>query len=215
MTSTFAGRFVFLAVGSLCVAFSLQLQAKPMDAQAAQKLPEVRAILDRVTETGSLSDTDRRVLHASLDSGDPVLVSLAAYVVGKSKGGESTLCAKAEDVLTRAQGMPEAFIRVTLAKKKTDGKKTSERVAVIEPLLKDVNPYLQVEAAKELAQNDARKGEDALRVLLSVDSPIAKGGAFRQLHKIGKAANAAPVPIPDERYELLLSVIENGERGVR
>lgn len=211
MTKPFARQLLVFAMGSLCVAFLPPLQAKPMDAQAAQKLLELRTVLDRVTENASLSDADRRVLHENLDSGDPVLVSLAAYVVGKSKGDESDLCAEAEVVLEKTQGMPDAFLRLMLAKKRTEDRKTSERIAAIEPLLRDANPYLRVEAARELAKSDARKGEDALRALLSEDSPILKGGAFRQLRRIGKAADAVPVPMPDERYELLLSIIEKAD----
>lgn len=184
--------------------------ARPMDMEAAKKIPELERVLLNVREKGRLTDHDRLVVEGNLGSGDPVLVSLATCIVAESKGEETNLCANAEAVLKTAQGMPQAFIRLMLAKKRTEDKKPSERVAVIELLLKDANPYLQVEVAKELFKNDVRIGEDALRTLLSVDSPIAKGEAFRQLHKIGKAKNAVPVPMPDEQDELLLSIIENG-----
>lgn len=187
---------------------ALTVHAEPMDVEAAKKIPELKHVLINVREEGRLTDQDRLVVERNLASGDPVLVSLATFVVAESKGEETNLCAKAEDVLKKVNGMPQAFIRLMLAKKRTEGKTASERIAVIEPLLKDANPYLQVEAAKELSKNDDRKGEDALKTLLSVDSPIAKGEAFRQLHKLGKATNAVPVPMPDERYELLLSIIE-------
>jgi len=184
------------------------IHAKPMDTEAAKKIPELKAVLLKVRESGRLSSQDRAVVEANLAGGDPVLVSVATCVLAESKEEEANLCAKAEDTLKKAEAMPQAFIRLMLAKKRSEGKKTAERIAAIEPLLNDANPYLQVEAAKELSKNDVRKGEDALRTLVSGASPIAKGEAFRQLHKMGKAGNAVPVPMPDERYELLLSIIE-------
>lgn len=187
---------------------ALMVHAKPMDVEAAKKIPELKRVLIDVREKGRLTDQDRLVVERNLASGDPVLVSLAACAVTEGKGKEANLCAKAEEVLRNVNGMPQAFIRLMLAKKRTEDKKASERIAVIELLLEDANPYLQVEAAKELFKNDARRGEDALKALLSADSPIARGEAFRQLHKIGKATNAVPAPMPDERYELLLSIIQ-------
>lgn len=202
-------RQLLIALGGLAwLCLSFGAQAKPMDAEAAKRIPELKNALLAVRDRGQLSDQDRLVIEANLGSGDPVLVSLAAYVVAESKGDETNLCARAEAVLKKTEAMPQAFIRLMLAKKKIQGKSASERITAIEPLLKESNPYLRAEAAKELSKNDTRKGEDALRTLLSDDSPIVKGEAFRQLHKIGKATNAVPVPMPDERYELLLSIIE-------
>lgn len=204
---------LLLNIGMLALfGAAASIHAKPMDAEAAKKIPELKAVLLNVRENGRLFSQDRAVVEENLAGGDPVLVSVAACVLAESKEVETSLCAKAEDALKKAEAMPQAFIRLMLAKKRSEGTKTAERIATIEPLLKDANPYLQVEAAKELFKNNARKGEDALRTLLSGASPIAKGEAFRQLHKIGKAGNAVPAPMPDERYELLLSIIETAKK---
>jgi hypothetical protein len=179
-----------------------------MDTEAGKKLLELESTLAAVRLHGALSDTDRRAIEVNLSSGDPVLVSLAACIIAESKGEEANLCARAEGVLKSAEAMPQAFIRLMLTTKKVADKNPAQKTASIEPLLKDTNPYLRVEAAKQLLRTDPRKGEEALKTLLSDDSIIAKGEAFRHLHERGKAANAVPVPMPDERYELLLSIIE-------
>jgi hypothetical protein len=98
-----------------------------------------------------------------------------------------------------------------LTKKKAEGKGSAQLIAAIEPLLKDPNPYLRVEAAKEVLKTNARNGEEALKTMLSDDSVIAKGEAFRQLHKRGKAGCSVPTPMADERYELLLSIIDKAQ----
>lgn len=190
------------------------LHAKPMDAEAAKKIPELENVLLNVREKGQLTDQDRLVIQRNLVSGDPVLVSLAACIVAESKGDEPILCRKADDILIlgKAQGMPQAFLQLMLAKKKTEDKSAAERIAAIEPFLKDANPYLRVEGAKELFKSDKRKGEEALRALLSDASIIAKGEAFRQLKKAGKAGDTVPVPMPHEGYGYLLRIIEKAGR---
>ena len=201
---------VFIILGIMALLGSvLPVHAEPMDSEAAKNIPELKKLFFCVRDKGRLTDQNRLVVEANIASDDPVLVSLAVCIVAESKGDETNLCAKVEDILNKSRAMPQAFIQLMLAKKKTEGKSMSERMAALETLLREPNPYLRVEAAKALLKNDPQKGEDALRTLLSDNSIIAKGEAFRQLHRIGKDANAVPVPMPDERYEFLLSIIEN------
>lgn len=211
MTSHLSTSLCLISGIAVLLNLALTGHGEPMDVEAAKKIPELKHVLFNVREKGRLTDQDRVVVEGNLASGDPVLVSLAACVVAESKEDETNLCAKAEDVLKTAEAMPQAFIRLMLTKKKAEGKSPAQRTAAIEPLLKEANPYLRVEAAKQLLKTDSRKGEETLKTLLSDDSIIAKGEAFRQLHKRGKAANAMPVPMPDERYELLSSIIEKAE----
>lgn len=81
-------------------------------------------------------------------------------------------------------------------------------VPLLELCLKDTNPYLRIEAAKEIYRIDAGKGLQFIRTLLADKSIIARGEAFRQLDMLGQSGDAEPVPMPDEEYELLLSIIE-------
>lgn len=194
------------------------VHAEPVDVKDWKQIPELKLVLNNVREKGGLTDKDRLVVEWNLASGDPVLVSIAACVVAESKGEETNLCAKAEAVLKTADKMPQAFIRLMLAKKRVEGKKPSERFSVIKPLVKDANPYLQVEAAKEILKNDVQRGEEALKTLLSGDlsgpltdypgDRIAQAEAYRQLDKIGKAPNAVPGLVADEPYLFVLSIIE-------
>ncbi len=93
-------------------------------------------------------------------------------------------------------------------KKVQDGNR-AQLTAALEPLLKEPNPYLRVEAAKEVLKINARKGEKILETMLSDDSAIVRGEAFRQFEKRGKASGYDPAPMVDECYELLLSIIDN------
>lgn len=194
---------VFFFAGALGMSY-----AKPMDAEAGKQIPQLTTVLANVRETGQLSEQDHAVVETSLASGDPVLVSLASCIVMESKDDETNLCAKASNVLNAAEAMPQAFIRLLLVKKSTGKNSEKDKVSTLEAFVGDPNPFLQAEAAKELLKNDAQKGEVALRKLLASGSQISKGVAFDQLYKLGKAADATPVPMPDERYELLMSIIE-------
>lgn len=193
-----------LILGALAVC----AYAKPMDAEAAKKIPELSHVLSSVRQQERLNDQDRVVVERNLASGDPVLVSLAAFVVAESKEAETDLCAKAKDALDKASAMPQAYIRLMLTKKKAQNTSRAQLTAALEPLLKDPNPYLRVEAAKEILKADSFKGERVLETMLSDDSVIVKGEAFRELHKRGKTGGSAPAPMTDERYELLLSIVD-------
>lgn len=203
---------LFMTLGIIALGILVPtVHAEPMDVEAAKKIPELKHVLISVRQQGRLTDQDRLIVERNLASGDPVLVSLAACVVAESKEAETDLCVKAEGVLKEASAMPQAYIRLMLTKKKAEGKSSAQLTAAIEPLLKDPNPYLRVEAAKEVLKTNARNGEEALETMLSDDSVIAKGEAFRQLHKRGKAGSSVPTPMPDERYELLLSIIDKAQ----
>ncbi|MDD2708928.1 MAG: hypothetical protein PHV34_13160 [Verrucomicrobiae bacterium] len=184
--------------------------ALPMDAEAGKKLPEIKSAIENIRKNGSISDKDQQVVAQDLASGDGVLISLAAYAIGQSKKKETSLCAKAEEILkTNTDAMAEAFVRLTLLKKSAEGKTVSERIALLEALLKTANPFLRVEAAKEIFRIHPQKGEGALKKIALEDAnAIAKSEAFNQLDKIGKRDAIEPTFQPSERYQLLLSIIE-------
>ena len=186
----------------------LYAQAKPMDAGEAEKLPDIEEILVSVCSSGRLDSSERKDIESYLSSSNGVIVSLGAWITAQSKDCETELCSVAESNAKIADLMAQAFIRLLLIKKKTSTVDSDKTVSSLELCLKDHNPYLRIEAAKEIYRIDARKGMQFIRTLLADKSIIARGEAFRQLDMLGQAGDAEPVPMPDEEYELLLSIIE-------
>lgn len=187
----------------------LYAQAKPMDAKAARELPNIEKILVSVCSSGRLDSSERKDIESYLfSSSNGVIVSLAAWITTQSKDCETGLCACAESNAGRVDLMSQAFIRLLLIRKSVSTGDPSRMVPLLELCLKDTNPYLRIEAAKEIYKIDNRKGIRLFRTLLTDESIFARGEAFRQLDVLGQAGDAEPVPMPDEEYELLLSIIE-------
>lgn len=186
----------------------LYAQAKPMDTEAARELPNIEKILVSVCSSGRLDSDERKDIVAYLSSSNGVIVSLGAWITAQSKDCETELCSVAESNAKIADLMAQAFIRLLLIKKKASTVDSDKTVSSLELCLKDHNPYLRIEAAKEIYRIDARTGIQFIRTLLADKSIIARGEAFRQLDVLGLTSNVVPVPMPDEEYELLLSIIE-------
>lgn len=182
--------------------------AKPMDAKEAKRFPNIEKILVSVCPSGRLDSSERKDIESYLSSSNGVIVSLAAWITAQSKDCETGLCACAESNAGRVDLMSQAFIRLLLIRKSVSTGDLNRMVPSLELCLKDPNPYLRIEAAKEIYRIDARKGIQFIRTLLADKSIIARGEAFRQLDVLGQAGDAEPVPMPDEEYELLLSIIE-------
>ena len=182
--------------------------AKPMDTEAARELPNIEKILVSVCSSGRLDFSERKDIESYLSSSNGVIVSLAAWITAQSKDCETELCSVAESNAKIANLMARAFIRLLLIKKKASTGDSDKTVLSLESCLKEPNPYLRIEATKEIYKIDNRKGIRLFRTLLADESIFARGEAFRQLDMLGQAGDAEPVPMPDEEYELLLSIIE-------
>lgn len=186
----------------------LYAQAKPMDTEDGRELPNIEKILASVCSSGRLNSGERKDIVAYLSSSNGVIVSLGAWITAQSKDCETELCSVAQSNAKIADLMAQAFIRLLLIKKKASTVDSDKTVSSLELCLKDTNPYLRIEAAKEIYRIDNRKGIRLFRTLLADESIIARGEAFRQLDELGQAGDAEPVPMPVEEYELLLTIIE-------
>lgn len=186
----------------------LYAQAKPMDAEEGKKLPDIEEIVASVCSSGRLDSIERNNVEKLFSSCNGVIVSLAAWITAQSKDCETGLCARAESNAGRVDLMSQAFIRLLLIRKSVSTGDPNRMVPLLELCLKDTNPYLRIEAAKEIYKIDNRKGIRLFRTLLADKSIIARGEAFRQLDVLGQAGDAEPVPMPVEEYELLLTIIE-------
>jgi HEAT repeat protein len=207
MMTSLAQRFLLGAI-SLCVLTRHgPVHAKPMDAEAAKMIPALQRVLAVVQGGGELSDEDDRMLLACLEGGDPVLVSLAAYISGETKKERVAFRPRLEAALGRTTAdMPKAFLQLAVQNAKMDNGSDAQAHDTLNALVKDPNPYLRIQAAKEVLKRNGRDGKVALRSLLADESPVARGEAARQLKKLGEPE--AAIPMVDERYELVLSVIE-------
>lgn len=192
----------------------LYAQAKPMDTEAGRELPNIEKILVSVCTSGRLNSGERKDIVAYLSSSNRVIVSLGAWITAQSKDCETELCSVAESNAKIVDLMAQAFIRLLLIKKKASTVDSDKTVSSLELCLKDHNPYLRIEAAKEIYKIDNRKGIRLFRTLLADESIFARGEAFRQLDMLGQAGDAEPVPMPDEEYELLLTIIEKNRAGI-
>ena len=198
---------IYLAAGIYFVLAPF-VRAEPMDAEEGKKLPDIEEIVASVCSSGRLAAIERNYVGKLFSSSNGVIVSLAAWITTQSKDCETGLCARAESNAGRVDLMSQAFIRLLLIRKSVSTGDPSRMVPLLELCLKDTNPYLRIEAAKEIFRIDARKGIQFIRTLLADKSIIARGEAFRQLDVLGQTGDAEPVPMPDEEYELLLSIIE-------
>ena len=179
-----------------------------MDLEKSKKIPRLEEILASVSSHGSFTDSERHDIEQSLACSNSVVVSLAAWIISRSKDNETNLCARIEATVAGGDMMSQAFARMLPIWKSARHEESCKSLVALESFLKESNPYLRIEAAKEIHRVDSKSGERVLKELLADGSIIVRGEAFRQLDKIGRAGDAIPVFMPDEEYELLLSIIE-------
>ena len=214
MTSDLTRKARIYLAASICFVLTPFVRAEPMDAEEGKKLPDIEEIVASVCSSGRLASIERNNVEKLFSSSNGVIVSLAAWITAQSKDCETGLCACAESNAGRVDLMSQAFIRLLLIRKSVSSGDPSSMVPLLELCLKDTNPYLRIEAAKEIYKIDNRKGIRLFRALLADKSIIARGEAFRQLDMLGQAGDAEPVPMPDEEYELFLTIIEKNRAGI-
>ena len=192
----------------LSAAYSAVVAAKPMDFEESKKIPRLKEILASVSSHGRINVSECRDIEKSLSCSNGVVVSLATWIVAQSKDSETNLYARIEANGVGGDLMSRAFARMSPIWKTARHDESRKNLAALESFLKESNPYLRIEAAKEIQRIDSKRGERILKKLLSDESIIVRGEAFRQLDKLGRAGDALPELMPDEEYELLLSIIE-------
>lgn len=186
--------------------------AEPMDTVAAEKLPQLKSLVQSIRIGNALSSTEVEKLRECLRSGDPVLVSIASWCVFKLGPQGDILQPAISEVPEKLGDMPDAF--VTLAKEGKSARQLdlNQRKERLEKLAATENPYLKVEAAKRLLQIDKVAGRELLTRLAEAPAKAqAATEASRELRKLDKSEGkntVEPLPYTDERYETVLSIIE-------
>ncbi|WP_407450944.1 hypothetical protein, partial [Fibrobacter sp.] len=138
-----------------------------MDAEEGKKLPDIEEIVASVCSSGRLAAIERNYVGKLFSSSNGVIVSLTAWITTQSKDCETGLCARAESNAGRVDLMSQAFIRLLLIRKSASSGDPNRMVPPLELCLKEPNPYLRIEAAKEIYRIDARKGIQFIRTLLA------------------------------------------------
>ncbi len=187
--------------------FSMCAYAKPMDAKAAEKIPELRRIAMNIRNGGSLSQKDRIIIAQCIDSNDPVLLSASAWILGEEKGEDEGLSDKLKAVQQgKLDDMSFAFIRIALEKR--EAKKRGHQGVPSKGLQDDTNPYLRIETTRALLRRRHDEGMAALKKMQADERPLVKAAA-ENLSTDGPINSASGrVPMLDERYELLLFAIQ-------
>jgi hypothetical protein len=178
--------------------------AKPMDARSAEKLPNFRRIVQKVKKKTALSKNDHDFLTESLSTNDPVLLSLSAWVIGEIGDSEILVKELKSKNFAKADDMTKAFVSISLDKEKAKSQK--KKWMPDETQVKSTNRYVRTECVREMLLRDKEKGKSALKGLKEEKDPFVKSAAER----ISKATKKekSQTPLIDERYELVLSIIE-------
>lgn len=188
---------VLLVAGMSC------MHAKPMDSLMGQQVPSLQRIVLNIRNNGRLSEEDIATVAKCIDSGDPVLLSAAAWIVGEYKGKAGNLLDKLkalqQDKLDR---MAEAFVRIALEKNmaKKEGRPWKPRPG----LQNDANPYMRMEYVRELLLVNKDEGMAAARKLLEDKDPMVKFAAR------GFSDHSMRGTLSDELYEMMFVIIAGG-----
>lgn len=191
----------------LALALALvQATSKPMDAIAAEQLPAARKIAAKVNHGQNLSVEDTDFLDQCIAGSDPVLTAFAAWVIGATGSKDTSVVLRLKKIdLSKLEAMPQAFVVIAL--QKISARESGDAWKPSEEQLKNDNPFVRIESTRELLHLNKTDGEVARRRLASDSSPLAKAAADKFISIENPDAEKIAVPLPDERYDLLLTVI--------
>jgi hypothetical protein len=178
--------------------------AKPMDARAGENVGELRRIAVSIRNGALLSQTERAFIAQCIDTGDPVLLSASAWIIGEAGGEEEALLSKLKATQAgRLDDMSAAFIRIALEKR--EARSRGAQWLPSRELREDPNPYLRIEDARELLARNQEEGMAALRQMGTDERPLVR------LAAAGLSLDGAA--LLDERYRMVLSIIQtSGEK---
>lgn len=192
-----------MILGSLALS---QAISKPMDAKASEHLPVARKIALKVNLDQKLSVEDVAFLEQCIAGNDPVLTAFAAWVIGTKGERDTSIVRRLKQIdQTKIEAMPQSFVAIAL--QKIAALESGDAWKPTEEQLASDNPFIRMESTRELLRLNKAAGEAARKRLASDSSPLAKAAADRFLFDAEPDAKKIAVPLPDERYDLLLSGI--------
>ena len=202
------GRLILSAIGTSIGVLMVRLcVAIPMDTEAAKQLPRVEALAVKTQRGQMLSGAERAELIAFLKRRDPVLTSAAAWILARDVAKRDENLKALTEIEPKTYTMMAAFVKTAIARlSQTDEK---ERLARMREFVGNKNPYLQVEAASEIAQSDPNAGREIFRRLAQDKTNPARVEIARQVKKLDPQAQVEAVGAPeDDMYAIVLDVIQ-------
>jgi hypothetical protein len=180
--------------------------SKPMDAIAAEQIPAARKIAAKINQNEVLKAEELAFIGQCIEGKDPILTSFAAWAIGATTSNDASVVLRLRRIDTsKLEAMPQAFVMVAL--QKIEARAIGEAWKPTKDQLDSSNPFLRVETTRELIRLDKVEGEAARKRLESDSSAIVKAAAAKLSSSEKPAPEIEAIPMPDERYELLLSVI--------
>lgn len=189
-------------------------RAVPMDSAAARRLPELQEIVGKARAEAPLTEAECDILLGHLSQGDPVLVSLSAWALGRAQRGQERHLERLRVAAVGQTAMPTAFVHVAMARLARIS--DAEKAAKLRELSRGENAYARVEAAKALAPLEPIGARDILAQLAHDRTFLLRTQAADALRRIApdQAVETGPA-VDDEQYELVLSIIEPPEALVK
>jgi hypothetical protein len=182
-------------------------EAKPMDTRSAENIPELRRIVGDVRKSGSLSQKDRDFLIQCIDSRDPVLLSASAWLAGEERGQDELFIDKLNAIQqAKLDDMTIAFVRIAL--EKLEAKARGQRWLPSKELRNSANPYLLIETTRALLRENGVDKQAALKKMQSDEIPFIKAVSEHLSINVATNSNVARIFLFDERYKLLLSILQ-------
>jgi hypothetical protein len=180
-----------------------------MDTEFSERLPVLKQAVSVIKSGNSLSVEQISLLRQSLNSNDPVLVSIAAWCVREAGAKGDVLRSELDSVPTTVGPMAQAFVALAKEEKSMRGKPIQQKSERLRAMVSGANPYLKVESAKMLLRIDKSEGKAVLEQLTREKATAQEAiRTMRNVDKVEGAKPRLPVPVSDEKYALVLSIVE-------
>lgn len=187
-----------------------QINAEPMDMRAADMLPPLKAVIQQIQSGTPATPEAMALVHTCLQSGDPVLVSLAAWSVTLMGIQGDEFRPELEKLAPRKGEMAYAFVTLAREVQRSRDQTKAEKITRLQRLTDSDNAILNVEAAKAVVRIDPAAGRKLLDSLAKQSRGQTAVEASRALTRLDAPEASSPVPpLPysDEKYETVLSVL--------
>jgi hypothetical protein len=181
-------------------------KVKRLRGRFAAARQQTQTVITRVQSGDSLSKSEIADLTAKLQGDEPVLVSLAAWTLSNANAPHEETVRQLEKVEPASYGVSAAFVKLALVRlKESDPAKLSAR---LKEFAASENPYLRVEAAKELVATDSDVSKTLLEKATADPHNPARSEARRVLKILDPAKPVAPRdPVIDDPYTVVLTIL--------
>lgn len=184
-----------------------EIHAEPMDMKAAEMLAPIKGVVRNVKAHVPVPNQGVALLRTCLQSGDPVLISIAAWCVMQMGSQGDELQPDLANLAPKTGDMTYAFVTLAKGSRLARNQTLEERQAHLRALANSDNPILTVEAAKALVRIDHAAGRTLLRTLAQQSRGETAVEASRALGRL-ESSRTPQLPYSDEKYETVLSIVE-------